>query len=344
MPITSTFYDWIPHEKARYITVRPYSPPRGGVAADDSKNPYFWNLSSGMIGRSEADRAKFRDYVLRNRGRVWIIGNEPEVTSQDNLTPTQYAQMYRTYYSTVSQLDPSATFAIASVGQVTYHAEFDKVKPYYDAIFAEYKRLYGVDLPFHYWNLHAYYAGWAPSHASTPTSMVDAVFTKLINPYIAYAQTVSNGRYKSNKILATEVGFAWPNDNALGISEAAGIEFMRLYTNRLVSGVNEGTFLGFFWFYGGWAGEPYFHSSLIDSSWKKPTAIGLAYAQQARAWDREHGVERADFTRDAKINIFDVNRLVKGFGTTDAALSLDTNPKVTTNDLTLFKQVWNFLK
>ncbi len=342
MPATSSFYDWTPKEKARYITVRPYSPPRGGIAADDSTNPFFWNLSSGMIGRSEADRTKFREFVLRNKGAIWIVGNEPERSSQDNLTPTEYAKMFHTYHTSVKQLDSSAKLAIASVGQVTYYVEFGAVRPYYDSVFAEYKRLYGVPLPLDYWNLHTYYAGWEPQHESEPVAMVTKTFDTIINPYITYAQSVDAGRYRDKKIIATEIGLGLPNDNALGLSEAKALEFVRLYTQRFVAGVDAGTFVGFFWFYGGWKNQcAHSFECLIASDWKTPTATGALYAQLARNWDRQFGLEQADFNQDKKIGILDFSGLVKVFGTNNALLSLDSDPKITRADLTIFKQVFN---
>lgn len=341
MPKTSTYYDWIPHDHARYITVRPYSPPRGGTAANDAANPYFWNLEAKSIGRNESDRNKFRNYVLRNRGEIWIIGNEPERVSQDNLNPTQYAQMFHSYYVTVNDLDPTARFSIASVGMVANYVAFADVQPYYDAVFSEYKRLYLTPLPLDYWNMHAYYAGWTTEHAAQPDHMVDDVFRVIIDPYIAYARTVDSGRYSSKPIIASEIGLGLPENNSLGLSQAKAMEFVRLYTRRLADKEAQGIVESFFWFYGGWIDHcQATYECLFQSDWKTPSQTGVVYAQEARAWDRQFGLEQADFNLDRKIGILDFSGLVKVFGTSNALLSLDSDPKISLSDLTIFKQVF----
>jgi hypothetical protein len=346
MPATSSFYDWTPKENARYITVRPYCPPRDcdGSKPWEVSNYWFWDAATNQIGHSESDRTKFRDYVLRNKGAIWIIGNEPDSRSQDNLVPAEYVKMYHAYYTRVKQIDSSAKFAIASITGATYHKEFPHMQTFYDAMFVEYKRLYGQNLPFDFWNLHAYYLGWLPGHPRESQAMVDAVFSRIITPFLAYRQMVAQGIYASKPILATEVGLATGNNNALDLTSEISIAFMQAYTNRLQVLVANKTLADFFWFYGGHAAGDYALSSLLQSDWKTPTSLGQAYTQKAREWDRQFGLEQADFTRDTKINIFDINHLFKAIGTTNAALSLDTNDIVGLSDLALFTKIWNFIE
>lgn len=341
MPVTSPFYDWTPKEKARYITVRPYCPPRScdGSKPWEQANYWFWNATSNTIGHNETDRKKFSEFVARNKGATWIIGNEPDSRSQDNLTPIEYVKMYQTYYTQVRKLDPSAKFAITSITGATYHKEFLQMQAYYDAVFSEYMKMHQREIDFDYWNLHAYYAGWTASHAKTPETMLAAVNEQIINPFLTYRLTVNGGEYRLKPILATEIGMSFGNNNSMGVSEQTGIEFMKLYTRRLLALVDDGSLESFFWFYGGYAPGDYFQSCLLNEDWKTPTALGIAYAKEARAWDREYGLERADFNQDKRISILDFSSIVKSFGTTNATYSLDTNPRITRSDIIFFKQL-----
>lgn len=340
MPATSPFYDWRPREKARYITVRPYCPPRNcdGAKPWEVANYWFWDTTAKTIGHSESDRDKFRNYVNRNKGAVWIIGNEPEDSWQDNLSATEYAKMFHIYFTQVKHLDPTAKFTIASVAGIVHYREFTQMKTYYDAVFAEYKRLYGVDIPFDYWNIHAYYHGWTNDHPKTNPEMVNLVFANIIDPYLQYRQTVAGGLYKNKPILVTEIGIA---AKELSLSQDQVIEYMKLSTSRLLPLVDQGTIESFFWFYGGWDDGTYVNSNLLQSDWRTPTSLGVAYAHQAHNWDRQFGLEQADFNQDKKIGILDFSGLVKVFGTNNALLSLDSDPKITRADLTIFKQVFN---
>ncbi len=344
MPKTSPLYFWHPYWGARYITVRPYCPPRDcyGAGPDGEWNYFFWDNSAKTIGRSDAERLRFDQYVRAHLGKVWIIGNEPDSYSQDNLSPTDYATMYHAYYVRVRQLDPSAKFAIASITGSTFVREFDAMRTYYEAVFSEYRRLYQAALAFDYWNIHAYYAGWLPHMPREPQAMTNAVFERIINPYLQYRLSAQSGQYASKPILATEVGLALPENNQLGLSESQIIEFMRVYTGRLATLVAQGIVTDFFWFYGGYTSfADYAQSNLLQPDEKTPSALGRAYVQEARAWDRQFGLEQADSNQDTKIGILDFSGLVKVFGTTNALLSLDTDPRITRADLAIFKQVFN---
>lgn len=287
MPQSSTFYDWTPRENAVYITVRPYCPPRNcdGTKPWELSNYWFWDATTRQIGHNASDRIKFREFVLRNKGKVWIIGNEPEDRSQDNLVAIEYAKMFHTYHTQVKQFDPTAKFAITSIAGVVHYREFPQMQTYYDAVFSEYIQMYGVSLPFDYWNLHAYYHGWLSTHPDTSPEMVNLVFSKIINPYLQYRQIAQEGLYKNKPILATEIGIAAKD---LHLSSDQVIEYMELFTNRLLPLVANNTLESFFWFYGGWTDGTFIHSSLLQSDWTTPTALGRAYAQEAQKWSQIH--------------------------------------------------------
>lgn len=89
--------------------------------------------------------------VARLPGRTWLIGNEPDVKWQDNATPTEYAQAYQLAYTTIKGADPAAQVAIGGLSQIT-----PLRLAYLDAVWAEYQRLYGVEMPVDVWTMHAF--------------------------------------------------------------------------------------------------------------------------------------------------------------------------------------------
>ena len=93
---------------------------------------------------SSVDRA-----IRANRGATWIIGNEPDVASQDNRTPAEYAAIYHQAYTHIKALDPTAQVAIGGV-----------VMPsplrlrWLEEALAAYQAAYGVKMPVDVWNIH----------------------------------------------------------------------------------------------------------------------------------------------------------------------------------------------
>lgn len=84
-------------------------------------------------------------------GSLWLIGNEPDVPEQDNVTPVQYATSYHTLYTALKAADPSAQVAIGGVAQPT-----PLRLVYLDRILSTYQGLYGKEMPVDVWNVHAF--------------------------------------------------------------------------------------------------------------------------------------------------------------------------------------------
>lgn len=82
-------------------------------------------------------------------GAVWLIGNEPDVKWQDNVTPDTYAEIYHDLYSLLKQQDPSCQVAIGGVSQPT-----PLRLRYLDQILEAYRARYGEPMPVDVWNVH----------------------------------------------------------------------------------------------------------------------------------------------------------------------------------------------
>jgi len=86
-----------------------------------------------------------------NPGGLWLIGNEPDVRWQDNVTPEEYARLYETLYRAIKGADPTAQVAIAGVSQPT-----PLRLAYLDRVLEAYRTMFGQEMPVDVWNVHAF--------------------------------------------------------------------------------------------------------------------------------------------------------------------------------------------
>lgn len=89
--------------------------------------------------------------ALRYPGGVWIIGNEPDVIWQDNVTPERYAEAYHDFYQALRAMDPSARIAAGGVSQAT-----PLRLGYLDRVLEAYHSRYGDRMPVDVWTVHAF--------------------------------------------------------------------------------------------------------------------------------------------------------------------------------------------
>jgi hypothetical protein len=82
-------------------------------------------------------------------GALWLIGNEPDVKWQDNVTPERYAELYHELYTALKGRDPTCRVAIGGVSQPT-----PLRLRYLDRILAAYEARYGGPMPVDVWNVH----------------------------------------------------------------------------------------------------------------------------------------------------------------------------------------------
>jgi hypothetical protein len=86
-----------------------------------------------------------------NPGTTWLIGNEPDVLWQDNVTPARYAEWYHELYTLVNDVDPTAKIAIGGVTQPT-----PLRLTYLEMVLEAYETSYGSPMPIDVWNIHAF--------------------------------------------------------------------------------------------------------------------------------------------------------------------------------------------
>jgi len=86
-----------------------------------------------------------------NPGSLWLIGNEPDVKWQDNVTPERYAAVYGELHAAIKAADPTAQVAIGGVSQPT-----PLRMAYLDRVLAAYRTQFGAEMPVDVWNVHAF--------------------------------------------------------------------------------------------------------------------------------------------------------------------------------------------
>ncbi|HRW04635.1 MAG TPA: hypothetical protein P5121_06050 [Caldilineaceae bacterium] len=84
-------------------------------------------------------------------GRLWLIGNEPDVRWQDNTAPDPYAVAYHELYTVIKAVDPTAQVAIGAISQVT-----PLRLRYLELVLDSYEAHFGVPMPVDVWNIHVF--------------------------------------------------------------------------------------------------------------------------------------------------------------------------------------------
>jgi hypothetical protein len=102
-------------------------------------------------GRPSPSEQQLDRIARANPGSLWLIGNEPDVLTQDGLEPAEYARIYHDVYTLLKSADPTCQVAIGGVTQPTPL----RLK-YLDMVLDAYSDLYGQTIPVDVWNVHGF--------------------------------------------------------------------------------------------------------------------------------------------------------------------------------------------
>ena len=151
--------------------------PRAGFSLSSQTNPEYWAqmLGSGwyidwavqsdpplnglehwsMIRVNEncisPSLESIQAAAINFPGQVWIIGNEPDVIWQDNVTASKYAVFYHDLYQVIKSTDPTSLIALGGISQATPL----RLK-YLDQVLQSYQELYKETMPVDWWTVHGY--------------------------------------------------------------------------------------------------------------------------------------------------------------------------------------------
>jgi hypothetical protein len=111
----------------------------------------FWQMVRVSEGGYRPHADAIRAVAAANPGSFWIVGNEPDVRWQDNVTPERYAELYHQVYHLLKRADPSCHVVIGGVSQPT-----PLRLAYLERILATYRERYGEPMPVDVWNVHGF--------------------------------------------------------------------------------------------------------------------------------------------------------------------------------------------
>ena len=112
----------------------------------------FWQMVRlGEEGIRDTNWDQMEKAVEANPGSYWLVGNEPDVKWQDNVTPERYAELYHEVYAFIKERDPSAQLVIGGVSQPT-----PLRRAYLDIVLDSYQAKFGQPMPIDIWNVHAF--------------------------------------------------------------------------------------------------------------------------------------------------------------------------------------------
>lgn len=180
----------------------------------------FWQMIRTSQRGFKQEWAPVLRAARANPGSIWIIGNEPDVRWQDNVTPEKYAELYHEAVQRLRAADPTARIAPAGVAQAT-----PLRLAYLDAVLRTYRERYGEPLPADVWTLHTYILreerdSWGvdiPPGLDAQTGelyeIADhddvAIFRQQIERFREWM--AANG-YQDRPLAITEFGILLPND------------------------------------------------------------------------------------------------------------------------------------
>jgi hypothetical protein len=166
-------------------------------------------------------------------GTYWIIGNEPDVSIQDNVLPEVYAELYHELYWYLKRRDPSAQVVIGGVSQPT-----PLRLAYLDRMLDHYEARYGAPMPVDIWNVHAFILNEAEDSwgIGIPPGMDDSLALEYtIEDHIdmdIFRQNIIDFRawmaargYGDRPLIVSEYGFLMPED--FGFTQEQIADFMR---------------------------------------------------------------------------------------------------------------------
>ncbi len=192
--------------------VDPSQPLRPGVQ--------FWHTVRLGPDGVRTDWADIERVTTAQPGAVWIIGNEPDVIVQDNLTPQQYARLFHQVVTYIKARDPDAQIAIAGVAQPT-----PLRMAYLDLVLNSYQAEFGAPMPIDIWTVHAFIlreeagswgVGIPPGMGSDGARLYEigdhANLEIMRQNLVAFRAWMAEKGYQQRPLAITEYGIVMPPD------------------------------------------------------------------------------------------------------------------------------------
>jgi hypothetical protein len=224
-------------------------------------------------------------------GALWLIGNEPDVKWQDNVTPARYAELYHELYELLKGRDPSSRVAIGGVSQPT-----PLRLGYLDRILAAYQARYGAPMPVDVWNVHNFVLreerdSWGvdippgmPDQAGRLREIADHDDLEIFGQQIVdFRHWMAERGQQEKPLIVTEYGILMPADYGFPSAQVeqfmlGTFEFLRTASDPALGYPADGYRLVQRWCWFSLADERYPTGNLLALDGGALTALGEAFA------------------------------------------------------------------
>jgi hypothetical protein len=192
----------------------------------------FWQMLRITEEGSRETWAFVAEVIAAQPGSVWIVGNEPDVIWQDNVTPERYAEIYHEAYTFIKERDPLAQLAMAGVAQPT-----PLRLAYLERVLLAYQEKFGEPMPVDIWTVHAFIlreeaGSWGvdipPGLAATEGALYEIAdhddFEIFTANLVVFRRWLWEQGYGERPLAVTEYGILMPPD--YGFPPEAVADFM----------------------------------------------------------------------------------------------------------------------
>jgi len=248
-------------------------------------------------GVSESDLASLREISAGNPGRLWLVGNEPDVIWQVNATPEQYAHLYHDVYEAIKAADPTSQVAIGGISQVT-----PLRLRYLDEVMAVYAKAYERPMPVDVWNIHLAIlreekGTWGvdippgmPDDTGTLYEIEDNGDVEILkSQVVTFRRWLADQGLRNKPLIATEFSVLMPEEYGFPFERVrafmiAAFDFLMTATNEDFGYPPDGNRLVQRWAWYSVADSAYSTGNLFDPDTGQITALGEAFAAYAASW------------------------------------------------------------
>jgi hypothetical protein len=224
-------------------------------------------------------------------GLFWLVGNEPDVIWQDNVTAADYARLYHEAYTALKAADPTAQVVIGSISQPT-----PLRLRYLDAVLAAYQQQFGSLPPTDAWNIHNYMLreerdSWG---VDIPPGMPEAQgklyeipdglsVSSFRTQIVAFRQWMAEHGYRDKPLFVTEYGIAMPEDYGFPPARVAAFwmatfDLFSAATDPTLGDPADGSRLVQRWCWFSLAETSYTTGNLFDPTTHQITLLGNTWA------------------------------------------------------------------
>lgn len=246
---------------------------------------------------TQATWEEIESVLITNPGSIWLIGNEPDVRWQDNVTAERYAEIYHDVYTSIKERDPTAQIAIGGISQPT-----SLRLAYLDRILETYQARYGEPMPVDIWNIHTFVLreeldswgiGIPPGMDETAGQLLeisDHGNIDLFRQYILDFRAWMAARgYADRPLAITEMGILLPPD--YGFPPQFVADYMRQVFDFLLTAANEtgypaddGRLVQYWFWYSLYDPGAYPTGNLYDRETQSLTPLGRMYVDYWVEW------------------------------------------------------------